>query len=290
MADQVEEFNAAFAQAGVKKPKVIDWDAPLPQYPSPRYVEKNLAPEKTLTYGDVRDLAEARRDAEAAGVISPELGEHMLPMAMVEGRPGNFGINDGNGFLATPASIERAKKLGLGITDLTDPAVAERHRYDFHEDDMASGKRNYYRRITIQGPNGPQEAHEVAEGPPTTPFTIDYIQPKPKFQTVGAGTNTARVMHAGYESAPPRIPGNKMLNVQGSGEQGAMARIMAFMLAEKHAVNPAGDAEGTVKLYNGRGKMTDQYLAKVRAARDMTRHERNAPLMAHFNEIYRRKK
>ena len=262
--DQQAQFDQAFAEAAVKRPKAIDPMAPLPHYPQKRYVEKNLAPELNLTYQDVGDLAAARRHAEEQGVLSKELGEHMLPMAMVEGRQGNFGINPGNGFRAVPETLERAKKLGLDYTDMTDPANVEKHRYDFHEDDMQSGTRNYYKKVTIQGPNGPQEAHQIAEGPPQTPLTIDYPQ----------------------RAAPlPRTEGNKHLMVQGSSAPGSTARMMALMLAEKAAV-AKGDVAGAVKGYNGAGPATEQYWAKVQAAKELLAHPKNAKLMQYFNSVY----
>ena len=274
MADDAQaQFDSAFAQAAVKPPKVIDPFAPLPHYPQQRYIDKNLAPEKNLTYGDVGALAEARRVAESTGVLPRELGDHMLPMAMTEGREGNFGINSGNAFRAIPATLERAKKLDLAYTDLTDPAVAERHKYDIEEDEvidgLATGKKNYYRRTTFQGPNGPTEGRVLAEGPPTTPLVIDYGVDK--------------------KGAPlPRIPGNKMLNIAGSGDANRMARVMALMLAEKHAA-AKGDVVGAVKGYNGAGPMTEQYFAKVQKAKELLLHPKNAPLMQFFNASYLKK-
>lgn len=281
MADDGQAaFDAAFTEAAVK-PKAYKPDDPLPHYPQKRYVEKNLAPELNLTYQDVTDLAEARRAAEASGVLPRELGEHMLPMAMVEGRQGNFGINDGNGFRATPAVLARAKKLGLGITDMTDPAVVEKHRYDRAEQNMETGGYNYYRTITVQGPDGPTSAEQIVDGPPATPLTIDYpMQKAPAGQLSPTAALSMRTL--------PRIEGNKHVMVQGSGASGAMARVMALVLAEKHGV-AKGDVEGAVKGYNGSGPATEKYLAKVRAAKELLVHPKNARLMQHFNSVYLKK-
>ncbi len=283
MADDAQaEFDSAFAQAAVKPPRVIDPNAPLPHYPQQRYIDKNLAPEKNLTYGDVGELASAARLAHTSGVLPKELADHMLPMAMVEGRPGNFGINDGNGFRAVPRTLKNAQSLGLDVTDLTDPEVAERHRFDVMEP-KANGEfgYNYYKKTTIQGPNGPQEAHILAEGPPTTPLTIDY----PRRPNQPTSHLTAGAALVAGENMLARTPGNKHLMVNGSGGPGDMARIMALILAEKHAA-AGGDVAGAVKRYNGAGPATDQYLAKVQAAKGLLSHPRNAPIMQHFNSTY----
>jgi hypothetical protein len=285
MADDGQaQFDAAFAQAAVKQPKVIDPGAPLPHYPQRRYVEKNLAPELNLSYGDVAELAEARRLAEATGVLPREVAEHMLPMAMVEGRQGNYGINEGNAFRATPAALERAKKLGLAVADMTDPAVAEKHKFDFHEDrtdEAGFPQRSYYRKITVQGPDGPMEAHQVVEGPPTTPLTIDYpLKKQPKGQM-----SPAQALVASGDTLE-RIPGNRHIMVQ--GRAGSMGKLMALILAEKHGV-AKGDIAGAVKGYNGSGPATEKYWAKVQAAKQLLLHPKNAPLMAYYNSQYLKK-
>ena len=87
--------------------------APIPHYPSQRYVEKNLAPEQSLRYRDIAALARARKQAEAAGVLAPDLAEHLLPMALVEGRSGNFGVLQNGAFYAKPQTVDRFKKMGL---------------------------------------------------------------------------------------------------------------------------------------------------------------------------------
>lgn len=91
----------------------IDPEGRVPHYPSPRYVEKNLAPERTLRYRDLAALARARRQAEQQGVLPPELAEKMLPMAITEGRSGNFGVVQDGAFYAKPTTVDRFRKMGL---------------------------------------------------------------------------------------------------------------------------------------------------------------------------------
>lgn len=94
-----------------------DPEARVPHYPLRRYAEQNLAPEQTLRYRDIAALARARRQAEETGVLSPELAEHLLPMAMTEGRSGNFGIVQEGAFYAKPKTLDRFKKMGLDPAD-----------------------------------------------------------------------------------------------------------------------------------------------------------------------------
>ena len=99
------------AFAGLMPPAISE--APMPFYPARRYVDKNLAPEQSLRHTDIAALAKARRLAEAQGVLPPDLAEHLLPMAMVEGRSGNHGILQNGAFYAKPQTVDRFKKMGL---------------------------------------------------------------------------------------------------------------------------------------------------------------------------------
>lgn len=271
MADQRAEFDQAFAETALPEKVPEAWE-PLPHYPSPRYVEKNLAPEKTLTYGDIADLAAARKHAEEVGALTPALAEHLLPMALVEGRSGNFGVNQGNAFYAKPATIERFKKMGLNIVDKTDPAQVEARKWDVREPGKGGAPDQFYRTITVQGPNGPQPA-QVLVDPSWGHLVIDTI----------AGKKGKYLMPSG-ETTP-----------------GSAARMMAAILAEKAATHGA-DPAVAVKRYNGQGRATeqlangvshaanaDQYLAKVQAAKQMLAHPKNAALMKHFNSVYGKK-
>jgi hypothetical protein len=285
-AEQQAQFDSAFAQAAVKPAKPVDPSAPLPFVPAHRYIEKNLAPEQTLTYGDVAALASARRLAEEKGLITPEVGAHMLPIAMVEGRGSlgprgtgtvgaqDFGVNQGNTFYASAPSLKRFKDMGLSITDMTDPAVVEKQRYDSVEypELMTPGnyerfradpsllEPKYFRHVTIPGPNGPMTAKVLIDAPPP----------------VGAAV---------LENYPAQGK-DKFLRVMGGETTEEKARVMAYVLAEKHAVNKSGEAEKTVRAYNGAGPATDQYWAKVQAAKALLDHPRNAKLMQHYNSVY----
>lgn len=97
---------------GARMPAAIP-EGKIPHFPAKRYVEKNLAPEVNLSYRDIAALAKARRVAEQNGVLPPALAEQMLPMALVEGRSGNFGILQNGAFYAKPQTVDRFKKMGL---------------------------------------------------------------------------------------------------------------------------------------------------------------------------------
>ena len=85
-------------------------------YPSQRYLDKNLAPEQSLTVEDISALAKASKQAQEKGVLSPELASYLLPMAIVEGRSGNYGIvTDALGLYPKKATLKRFKDMNLGI-------------------------------------------------------------------------------------------------------------------------------------------------------------------------------
>ncbi len=113
---------------------------------------------------------------------------------------------------------------------------------------------------------------------------VDFYAKAFGWQAIGIGQK----IQIGGDQQPYSVPqtqGNKHLMINGSGGPGDMARVMALILAEKHAA-AGGDVAGAVKRYNGAGPATEQYLAKVQAAKELLLHPRNAPLMQHFNATY----
>ena len=85
----------------------------LPFYPSERHIKYNQAPEKSLTTDTVESIAKARRLAEETGVLTPELGEHLLPIAMTEGWGAGMGIKGDNAFYASRRLKDSLAKMGL---------------------------------------------------------------------------------------------------------------------------------------------------------------------------------
>lgn len=67
----------------------------VPYYPSQKYIDKGLAPEK-FPKESIRAAARAAREAVDAGVISPSLATLILPNILTEGRPDDFGVRGGN--------------------------------------------------------------------------------------------------------------------------------------------------------------------------------------------------
>lgn len=239
-------------------------------YPSSRYVARNLAPEQKLTTEDIQALAKAAKTAVKNGVLTEEQAQYMLPMAMVEGRSGNYGIRQDGGFPATAANVERFKKMGLSITDWTDPKTQEQDRWDSAETvpDAANPgqtKLQYFRHT--RGPDG----------------TIVKIP-------------TERVTPGAMSIF--RKDGGKLIGPSGEAEGDPInyAAMMAAILSEKASQIPNGSVDDHIKRYNGVGKAmefsdgkytpadTSVYLNKVKDAKAMLEHPKNAPLV----DLYRR--
>ncbi len=121
--DALKSLASLAGQAPAAPPQNVEKDFPaaepqppksLPFYPSDRHIKYNQAPEKSLTYDDVEAIAKARRQAEEAGVLTPELGEHLLPIAMTEGWGGKMGVvGGGKGFYASQRFRSALDKMGL---------------------------------------------------------------------------------------------------------------------------------------------------------------------------------
>ena len=84
-------------------------------YPSEKHVRRNWPAERDLTYEDISALAQAQRQAEQAGIISPEVGKHLLPIAMVEGWGSGMGLrkDEKNALYATPSLRKNLDTMGL---------------------------------------------------------------------------------------------------------------------------------------------------------------------------------
>lgn len=260
----------------------FDPTQPIPLYPSSRYVDpdKPLAPEKTLTYNDVAGIAAARKIAEKNGVLTPELGEHLLPMAMVEGRGGNFGVKTDNQFYAKPSTVKRFKDMGLNVVDFTDPAVQAAHKYD-STGIGPDGKTQFYKHVGMTNdPNNP--------GGPLVPVKVPFVAPPDPDMVISKGKS-------GEKFISPNDTGEGVFAKQ---DPFIRARMMAAILGEKAAIDTSKTAEGAVKLYNGRGKATEvadgvttpadvgKYWDKVRDAKGMIAHPKNKPLLNYFQSVY----
>jgi hypothetical protein len=106
----------------IEPPKI---EAPLPEpespklkyYPSNKHILKGQAPETKLTEDDLRSITLAQKHAVKTGVLSPDLAAKLLPMAMVEGWSGNYGIAASLGLHPSKANIKTMEKMGLTIED-----------------------------------------------------------------------------------------------------------------------------------------------------------------------------
>lgn len=97
-----------------------DAENPVPYFPSRRHIDRGLAPERTLGVEDLQAIAAAQRHAQEQGVLTPEVARYMLPMAMVEGRPGNYGIVPNNRFYASPQNRQIFDKMGVPVKTFRD--------------------------------------------------------------------------------------------------------------------------------------------------------------------------
>ena len=61
--------------------------------PSQRYLAEKLKPE-SISEADLKALAAAEARAAATGVMHPDLERYFLANALVENRPGDYGVND----------------------------------------------------------------------------------------------------------------------------------------------------------------------------------------------------
>jgi len=86
----------------------------VPYYPNEKYIARNLAPEK-FPLSSLRELAYAQRDAVKAGVLPSTLAQMMLPNALIEGRPDDFGVNEGFGYPPSPETDRRMQLMGLRV-------------------------------------------------------------------------------------------------------------------------------------------------------------------------------
>lgn len=103
---------------------------PLPFYPAERYVKYRHAPETSLTAEDLSQIAAARRQAEKAQILSPELAEQLLPMAMVEGEGLKLGILENQGgYYASRQLMKKLSDMELeeGKDYLTSYIKGEKH-------------------------------------------------------------------------------------------------------------------------------------------------------------------
>jgi hypothetical protein len=86
---------------------------PVPFYPSQRHVALDWEPEKSISTDALTKIADAQKRAEKTGVLTPELGKHLLPIAMVEGWGEGMGVKDTNAFYASRRFVDSLSKMGL---------------------------------------------------------------------------------------------------------------------------------------------------------------------------------
>lgn len=267
-AAQHAEFDTAFNEAA--SAPAVDPAAPLPYYPHSRYIDRNMAPEKTLTYGDVEALGSAAKLAESTGVLPAGSGPTMLAHAMVEGHPGNYGVNP-NSFPATATRLARYKNMGLSVTDLTDPAEQAARQYDsvdYHPETKAP---TYYRHST------------ESVGPVAGIVGGQYQGPSPATTVV---RTPFQMPPMGDVVVNRDAQGAKMATYGGVNDPSVSARLVAVQLAENRAkALRAKDTspDAMSRLYNPNA---GNYVGKIQAAREMLGHTSNAPFTGFFTEHY----
>lgn len=287
-----------------------------PYYPQKRYVEKGLAPETALNSADFIEVSMAARRAVENGVLTPELAKYMVPMAMVEGWSGNYGIRGDMALYASKENIDRFQRMGITVRDeseekdlpvpehreptLTPASLTQKIRGKMQKpivlflDGLTRGTRK-------PGTPTPAEQewdkfvamHRADEDP------AKIAEQETKFIQIRDGDRNAmhrmpQAQYPDFHSAEVVIQKrgkDKFLVLGGNGNGGGhMARVMAAILAEKASHKDIKSPEDAVKRYNGRGKATeyiddvpvpadvDVYLKKVMEAREMLNHPLNAPV------------
>lgn len=241
----------------------------IPHYPAQRYIDKNLAPEKNITQQDIFHLGKARQLAEQQGLISPQLGEHLLPIAMIEGRGGNFGMNPGS-IYAHPKTVENFRKLGLNIRDETT---------------------NQY---VSQPSLGPLEIrpNRYKEDSPIMPTDYSPLRISMEYpERNSLDKNGKPILNGktgGYWKEPDTsAPKQRMLSLTGEDMNNPeiASRLMVGLLAEKARGNKS--VEDTIKAYNGSGPATEQYLKKVQEAKAMLMNPKNERILKAHNYAYK---
>lgn len=96
-----------------EKPVEYDEDQVIGFYPRQKYLDNNWAPESRLSSHELTAIAKARKLAETTGVLTPEQGEKLLPIAMVENWGLGMGIKDTNNFYASQRFRKDMERLGL---------------------------------------------------------------------------------------------------------------------------------------------------------------------------------
>lgn len=89
----------------------------LGYYPSEKYISRNWAPE-TIGAGNLKHLAVAQAQAVKTGLLTQQLAEAMLPIALIEGNGSNYGIvNSTYGYPPNPQRDKSLAKMGLRVVD-----------------------------------------------------------------------------------------------------------------------------------------------------------------------------
>lgn len=219
--------------------------------PSMRHIEKNWKQEE-MPHADVWSLGKARQLAEKTGVLTPEVGQMMLPIAMVENRHGSMGMNT-NEFYDTPQLRKNLEKLEIPI-----------HAMGAIEDDEAlyEGLGRFYSKKPSLSINGNPIAlpgyHPLAH----SRGAVSFYDPNKKARFLAFG---------------------------GEIDDEMSAKQMAVALAEKARLSKTGHPDEVVSLYNGTGPMAQHYLGKVKEAAFLLGHKSNDLIRKIHEMAYRTK-
>jgi hypothetical protein len=266
-------------------------------YPQKRYIEKNLAPESSLTKADFAALALAQRRAVETGVLTPELAKQMIPMAITEGWSANHGVREDLMLYASPQNIERFKKMGLTIAQEHEVlSAANGTSFTMGRSSMMNDQAtpSLMERIKGKLSRGVIELLDHVEqstrerGKEPTPVQSEWdklvklhrdeahpsvIQEQAdRFEQIRDGVLDARArMPAPKDDTPADLliterKGDKylVLNSQwtmherpNERSEVRAARIMAAVLSEKASLKDVKSPDDAIKRYNGRGKSVE---------------------------------
>lgn len=224
----------------------------LPFYPNEGYLRRNWAPEQ-IPVESLQALAAAQAMAEAQGILPPSLAAMLLPIAITEGRWGDFGVNQ-YGYPPTPERDARIQKMGMTVGDFKPaPGVPpESENWSLAEWDLWE-----------EG-----NARKLAEQNPA-----DVLRYQEK---TGDGRFVPGALPTGYvweDYDNPRLD--------------IGAKMAAIVLREK--MDQYGP-DLAVERWNGKGQSgkntsSKQYVRKVQRVRDMLDHPSNAEFRKAYGQM-----
>jgi hypothetical protein len=245
----------------------------VPYYPSRRYIDQNLAPEK-IPLQALQALAQAQRAATKGGVMSPYVAQRFLPNALTEGRFDDFGVN-GLPLTPTPRATRTLQRLGLSVGKMPD-----------YSDNQITTVQNPFTPMTQE-----QLAQMAAQEEAAAKQRLANPPPRPKEDVLidPSGCTTDEECMAQDDNA---AVGHPVYTINNDAPH-IRARIAAAVLADKARM--FGD-QNAIARWNGNGRVvnsstgkviadSNNHAAKVEALLGLLSDPRNAKLMQTYQGL-----